>query len=63
LIVYDTAGRRVATLRNGFESAGLRKSVVWNGRTDQGERAASGVYYYRLQSPGFDQTYRMVLVQ
>lgn len=63
LIVYDTAGRRVATLRDGFESSGLRKSVVWNGQTDKGERAASGVYYYRLLSPGFERTFRMVLVQ
>ncbi len=42
LTIVDEAGRSVATL-DGATRAGAHQ-VVWNGRTDDGDSAASGVY-------------------
>ena len=35
----------------------------WNGLDEQGRRVSSGVYFYRLDTPGFSDTKKMVLMQ
>jgi hypothetical protein len=62
LRIYDVAGRLVRTLVDGTQSAGV-KNVMWQGENDRGARVATGVYFYRLTAPGFEQTRKMVLVQ
>ncbi|MCK4408946.1 MAG: T9SS type A sorting domain-containing protein, partial [Candidatus Eisenbacteria sp.] len=49
LRVYDLAGRAVRTLVDGDVEVGEHR-VVWDGTTDAGQRAASGVYFVRLES-------------
>ncbi|MGH7453351.1 MAG: FlgD immunoglobulin-like domain containing protein, partial [bacterium] len=49
LAVFDLTGRRVATLASGMQAAG-EHVIRWNGRDDSGNRAASGVYFYRLEA-------------
>jgi hypothetical protein len=44
--VYDAAGRLVRTLRQRRVDTG-ETLVGWDGLTDQGPRAAAGVYYVR----------------
>jgi hypothetical protein len=65
LIVYDVAGRVVRTLVEGACDAGPQ-SVVWDGTTDEGPRAASGVYFIRMHTPaagGFTETGKIVLLK
>ena len=45
--IHDVAGRRVAVVHDGVVVAG-RHLVHWNGRTDDGRRVGSGVYFVRL---------------
>lgn len=47
LVVYDMNGRRVRTLVSGTMPAGFHRAH-WDGRTDAGGIAASGVYVCRL---------------
>ena len=47
--VVDVAGRVVRTLVDRSIDPG-EHSLVWDGRTDAGVRAASGVYFVRLES-------------
>jgi flagellar hook assembly protein FlgD len=62
LEVYDAAGKKVATLVDGPRRAG--KSVVrWDGRNGEGNRLASGVYFYRLRVAGDTITRKMVLLK
>ena len=65
--IYDTTGRLVRTLSLGFQSAGFYNSrgraAYWDGRNALGERVASGVYFYQLTTPTFQQTRRLVILK
>jgi hypothetical protein len=62
LKVYNTLGQEVATLVDGFVSAGYG-SALWEGRNDAGESVASGIYIYRIQAGNTVQTGRMMFVK
>jgi hypothetical protein len=62
LCVYDTRGRKVATLLDGTVSAGSHR-VTWNGMTERGEEASSGIYFLRLRGGTEARTVKMVLVK
>ncbi|MCU0638394.1 MAG: T9SS type A sorting domain-containing protein [Candidatus Krumholzibacteria bacterium] len=62
LRVYDAAGRLVRELANGIMPAG-RHVEEWDGRNEDGVAAASGVYFYRLESGSFTETRKMVLLK
>lgn len=62
LTVYDVAGRFITTLFSGQKEAGTHP-FSWNGRTLNGKEAASGLYIYLLQSKGFKQSKKMLLVR
>lgn len=62
LHVYDLGGRLVRTLVDRAQTGG-EKSVTWDGRDNRGRRVASGVYFYRLEAPGYELTGKTVLVQ
>jgi WD40 repeat protein len=62
--IYDLTGRRVRTLVRGVHQPG-RYSVVWDGRDQDGQEVASGIYLYRLEvmDRGVVETRRMLLVR
>jgi hypothetical protein len=62
LRVYDVSGRIVQTLVDAVQSAG-RKTVRWTGTNERGERVGTGIYFYRMEAPGFVQTKKMVLLR
>ena len=47
--VFDAAGRLVCTLVDREHEAG-EHATTWDGRTDAGDRAASGVYFVRMEA-------------
>lgn len=60
--VYDVSGALVRVLEDREREPGVY-AIGWNGDTEHGGRAASGVYFYRLTAPGFSQTRKMVLLK
>ena len=62
LQVYSTSGRLVRTLLDGSMKSGSHE-VVWDGRTESGQKTASGVYFYRMEAKDFSDTKKMVLVR
>jgi flagellar hook assembly protein FlgD len=59
LAVFDASGRRVATLAEGEQSAGVH-SASWDGRSAGGARAAAGLYFARLVTPQGSVSRRIV---
>jgi hypothetical protein len=55
--IYDALGQRVEVLTDGWQAAGAH-TVGWNGR-----RHASGTYYYRLVTQGYQETRKMLLLR
>ncbi|MBD3336074.1 MAG: S8 family serine peptidase [Candidatus Eisenbacteria bacterium] len=62
LEIYNVEGRRVRRIWDGNLDAGLH-TFVWDGRTDGGRRAASGVYFVRLAQASQERRHRLVLVK
>jgi len=62
LAVFDVSGRRVATLADGFLSAGPHR-VVWDGTDARGLAVGSGVYFVRLEADGSAATRKMLLLK
>jgi hypothetical protein len=62
LAVYNILGRRLVTLVAGELAAG-RHEVTWSGRDVFGTDVASGVYFYRLESAGFSDSRKMLLLR
>lgn len=62
VMVYSVAGRLVRTLVDDLETAGSHE-VIWDGRDDNGRELASGVYFYRIETPGSREQRKMVLLR
>ncbi|UCH84270.1 MAG: T9SS type A sorting domain-containing protein [Candidatus Latescibacterota bacterium] len=62
LRIFDVNGQLVRTLVDAVEPAG-EKSVTWNGVNNRGGVVATGVYFYRLNAPGYTQTRKMLLMK
>jgi len=62
LTIFDCSGKKIKTLVNAYQRAGEHQ-VHWNGLTDQGRRASSGVYVYRLQAGDKQLSGKMVLMK
>lgn len=62
LSIFNLMGQKIRTLVNESQPAGEYR-VEWNGADDNGRAVASGVYLYRLETPGFVKTQKMLLVK
>ena len=67
ITIYDTSGTSVRTIRVGYVEAGRyrsqSKAVYWDGKTDTGERVASGVYFYTLRAGMSRYTRKMIVLK
>jgi hypothetical protein len=61
--VFNAAGREVRTLLESELDAGAAGFVVWDGTDGAGKRCASGVYFYRIEAPGFAASRKMVMLK
>jgi hypothetical protein len=50
--IYNVRGQLVKTLRNEVMEAGSH-SVEWNGKSENGSKSASGVYFIRMQTENY----------
>lgn len=65
--IFDATGGLVRALAIGYQSEGFYynrgRAAYWDGRNALGERVASGVYFYRLETSSFQQTRRMIILK
>ena len=62
LVVYNLMGQQVRVLADDWVDAGAHR-VRWDGRTDMGVEAASGVYWAVLQAGDLVQTAKLALIR
>jgi len=60
--IFDVVGRTLAKFTWNDLPAG-RHEAVWNGRAEDGQPVASGVYFYELRALNTQQSRRMILLK
>ena len=65
--IYDVSGHLVRSLDLGWQPVGSymtpSSAAYWDGKNAVGERVASGIYFYTLQTADFAATRRMVILK
>jgi len=62
LRVYDVRGALIRTLADKRLGAGIHR-LEWDGRDDNGQEVASGVYFVRLTAGSFSDRKKMMLLR
>jgi len=62
LKIFDLLGREVVTLVNETKSPGTH-TAKWDGINASGQRTASGIYFYRMQTPYESSVKKLVLTK
>ncbi|MCK4385628.1 MAG: T9SS type A sorting domain-containing protein [candidate division Zixibacteria bacterium] len=62
LRIYNVLGQMVTTLVDEPKSAG-DYAVQWNGKNEQNQDVASGVYFYRIKADDYESVRRMTLLR
>ena len=67
ITIYDTKGTLVRQLALGNQEAGYYaergKAAYWDGRNEDGETVASGIYIYQFRTGDYAASRRMVIVK
>lgn len=67
LRIYDTSGKMIRELFTGHQVAGYYinrgRSAYWDGKNDSGEKVASGVYFYELETQNFKKVKRLLIIK
>ncbi len=62
LVVYNIKGQKVKTLADNYFTAGNHK-VVWNGKDENNNTVASGMYFYKMQTNDFVQVNKVMMIK
>lgn len=62
LSIYNILGQEVNVLIDQKMTAGSH-TVKWNGKDHTGQALSSGIYFYKLQTPDYTATKRMILLK
>lgn len=61
--VYDIAGNLVMPVFDSSVGAGIAFQASWNGRNDQQEMVASGVYFVSVKGAGIRTIRKIVVIR
>jgi flagellar hook assembly protein FlgD len=60
--ICNALGQTLRVLVDEYQLAG-RRTAVWDGKDESGRRAASGVYFCRLNAGGYLENKKMLLLK
>ena len=62
IVIYDITGREIARPISKQQNPGYHQTI-WNGANQKGEMQSAGIYFYQIQTNGFVQTKKMLLLK
>jgi hypothetical protein len=62
ITVYNMLGQEVAVLVDEFQLANFHR-ISWKGKDTRGKSVPSGVYIYRLETPAYQKTNKLLLLK
>ena len=60
--IYNILGQVVASLVDNYQDAGWY-DITWNGKDDNGQNVASGIYLYQMKAGNFVSAKKMVVLK
>ena len=67
ILIYDAKGSLIRNLKLGYQPEGYytdrNRAAYWDGRNALGERVASGIYFYQLQTNKASALRKMLIVK
>ncbi len=67
IVIYNSSGNQVRRIDVGKQPKGQyvekAKAVYWDGKDNNGESVASGVYFYTLRADSFSQTKMLIVLK
>ena len=62
LTIYDIRGKLIITLVDKKEEKGL-KNIQWNAKDHKGQRVATGIYFFKIETELFSDSKKMILLK
>lgn len=62
LEIYNIKGQKINTLANCFTKAG-KYSITWDSTDNNGNRVASGIYYFKMSAGRYSATRKVILLK
>ncbi|MGB8657487.1 MAG: T9SS type A sorting domain-containing protein [Candidatus Zixiibacteriota bacterium] len=62
LTIFNIMGQKVITLVDEEQPSG-EKSVHWDGKGQNGQEVASGIYFYRLRAGEYNEVRKMIMMK
>ncbi len=63
ITVHDSNGRQVRTLLSEYKAAGAYSNISWDGKTDGGELAPSGMYIVFINAGSYRDRKKVIIVR
>lgn len=60
--IYNVAGQLVKDF-NGHASAAGNVTITWDGKNNRGAQVSSGMYFFRAEANGFEETRKMMMLK
>lgn len=62
LEIYNIRGQKVRTLVQGVQQAGMH-TALWDGKDETQRSVSSGIYFYKMNSSGYEKARKMILLK
>ena len=62
IAIYNVLGEKVRTLTDQNFKAGTHR-ITWNGTNESGNVVSSGVYIYKIETPEYTASRKMILMK
>jgi len=62
IAIYNVLGERVRDLVDETIDAGVHR-IDWDGKSDEGSRSPSGIYFVRMRAAGHEETKKLALLR
>jgi len=62
ILIFNLLGQKVKTLAHEINPAG-KNELIWDGKDDHGHKLSNGIYFYRINTPDFTETKKMILLR
>ena len=65
--IYDVTGKQIRMIQLDHIPAGnyveVSRAIYWDGSTNTGESVSSGTYFYQIETGGYTETRKMIILK